>query len=565
MEPIVDAVIVIALLLGAWFIASIVRGDRRQRRERQDAQQREAAQRQAEAATEKLAVVERLEYHWRTLTAPLDGNLSPETTAAYKGVLRAAIAQRSVFTCNAYFEQHILPVAQRAYAEAGVYTLGMADGHYERSTDGTLEWRPQRQPITIPEALRFHHAYVIGATGTGKTTLLKHLILNDIRAGAGVTVLTPDKSFLTDHLLPCLDPKRANDLIYFNPEDGERPVSFNPLTLAPTDSIDRKADELLTLFKRAIGETSPRMDAILRNSFYALLERTGSTLADMYDLLSPTKPQLRNAIISTTRDERTREFFRDEFPTFPKDAARPILNRLDSLTRAAFLKNALCQPDSTLTFTQAMREHKVILCNLSDGALGTQNATLLGQLLIAAIQQALFARDSQPESQRVPHYLYIDEFETYTSASTTALSEILTRARKLKLGITVAHQHLKQLPPELIAGLLGNVAVKVVFRVSPEDAAKLCPHLGLPDPTSLTTKLGVGWAWAGIDRDSWRVNIPPDTYPRHDNLVPALIAASRTNYGRTPAPRPEPTPAATGAAPHQEPAKAKKSTDDFLE
>lgn len=593
---VITSVFMVGGVLGAllWYASYTTKRDERLKVEQEE----------QERATKKVA---ELEQYNRQLATPPEGlkeicenyeaiiedlgpELRPEIVKAYEQFSQAALARViDPSRLDREFDERVMPFIEEAYGRA-VFP--------DRIHLGNSRW-PVRSPVCVGTKSRFKHTYIIGATGTGKTTLLKRLILADIKSGHGVTVLMPDRTFITDDLMPYIDARRVKDVIYFNPEDAERPVTFNPLALQPYENIDRKADELLTLFKRAIGDTSPRMDAILRNSFYALLERRGSTLNDMYELLAPAKHDLRNEIISTTQDEKTRDFFQSEYLTYPKDAARPILNRLDALTRASFLKNALCQPQSSLNFQEAMNQRKIVLCNLSDGAMGTQNATLLGQLLIASIQQALFARDTQPEVQRVPHFLYIDEFETYTAASTTALSEILTRARKLKLGITIAHQNLDQIPNELLASILGNTETLFSFRVSHKDANKLGPQFdldpnkppfairkelrGLEDETEKLfgskiwhkpwfTELKVGEVWLRLGADNYTALLKTikDATPGTTEHAEAVVRSSRERYGQDPikaAPPPRQRtaePEAT-ADPSPEPSKQPKAVKEQKE
>lgn len=575
--------VVVLIVLPVWW--GTHRDKRKQQREADAQQHAEARAQQQQVSHFEREVLPRHQADYERLAAHLNP-IPPELPAAYNAFLTAAYA--APYSTDQLFDTTVMPAVFQAYAAYPVH-----DAVYL----GAASW-PEVIPSGIKDADRFMHCYVIGGTGTGKTTLLKHMILRDIAVGHGVTVLTPDKSFIINHLLPCLDPQRANDLIYFNPEDGERPVVFNPLDLQPHENIDRKADELLTLFKRSLGDTTPRMDAILRNSFYALLERKGSTLNDMYTLLDRSNPTLRTEVIQRTRDERTRQFFKETYASLPRDAALPIITRIDALTRASFLNNTLCQHTSTLNFADAMDQKRVVLCNLSDGAMGTNNATLLGQLLIAAIQQALFARDNQPEEYRVPHFLYIDEFEAYTSASTMALSDILTRARKLKLGITIAHQHLQQLPTELLAGILGNADRAVAFRISHRDAQVLAPEFnlnrneppfalrqelrkyasevmstGLWHPLPWLTELDTGQAWVRHKSQNTThfITVPPDSHRRRPEQVAALVQASRQNFGHVPEPVASPPAAPQPVQPlaqEQKPAyneETKKPPDDFLE
>jgi DNA helicase HerA-like ATPase len=321
-------------------------------------------------------------------------------------------------------------------------------------------------PLGIPREERFKHCYVIGKTGAGKTTFLRHLIQNDLRQGQGVGILVPEYELIEEQLLPFIPASRGQDVIYFNPTDRVQPVPFNPLYVTPGDDLSRAVDETLVAFRRAIGDTSPRMSAILRNTLYALMERSGSTLLDIARLLSRKSPAFRKEIIQTTKEELTAQFFEEQYSQYPADAHLPILNRLDSLVRPEPLRKMLCQSGKSIDFREAMDGRKIMLFNLSDGVLGEGNSQLLGQLIVSRFQQALMTRATVPEESRVPFFLYLDEFQFFTNTSTDAFAQLFARARRYKMGLTLAHQTTSQIPDDLLKTILGNAGTIVAFNVS---------------------------------------------------------------------------------------------------
>ena len=361
--------------------------------------------------------------------------------------------------------------------------------------------------VKLTQEFRDRHIYIIGKSGSGKTNLLRNLILQDLAAGNGVGVIAPEQEMITEEILPYIPPERLDEVIYFNPADEEAPVSFNPLHLDPGEDIDLRVDENMIIFKRAIGEASgPRMDEILRQTFYALLERPESTLLDVEPLLDREDPTLRNQIIRQSQDPNTVRFWRDVYPQFPKDAHLPITNRLSRLTRPKAIRQILCQPQKSLSFRQAMDQGKVLLFNLSDGILGEANSQLLGQLIVSKFQTAVMSRADVPPEQRRPFYLYIDEFQTFTGGAATSYEKILSRARKYRLSLILAHQQTGQIPQPLLKEILGNVSTLISFVVSRQDALRLSGELlsevdgqvaSLPSEEILTLKVGEAWCKIG--------------------------------------------------------------------
>ena len=197
------------------------------------------------------------------------------------------------------------------------------------------------------------------------------MLMQDIANGCGVGVLAPEAEMLTEEILPYIPEDRIDDVVYVNPADTEYPIPFNPLQLDTEENIDLRVDDNVTIFKRLMGDTGARMDEILRQTCYALLERPGSTLLDIERLLTRTDDSFRREIINTTKDEQTAYFFENTYPSYPKDAHLPITTRIGRLTRPKIVRTLLCQPHS-FNFREAMDEGKILLFNLSDGLLGEQ-------------------------------------------------------------------------------------------------------------------------------------------------------------------------------------------------
>ena len=412
-------------------------------------------------------------------------------------------------------------------------------------------------PIKLKQSFRDRHVYIIGKSGSGKTTLLRQMIMQDMEAGEGVGVIAPEQEMITEELLPFVPEHRLDDVIYFNPADTTSPVSFNPLHLDEGEDVDQRADENLTIFNRLMeGETTPRTNEILRQSFYALLPLPDTTLLDIPRLLDRENGHYRNQILTQIEDADTLHFWRDIYPQFPKNAHLPIVYRLSKFTRPRYIKSVLCQPKASINFRDIMDEGKIAFFNLSDGILGEQNSQLLGQLIVSKFQLAVMGRASIPQRDRKRFYLYIDEFQTFTSTASASYEKILSRARKYRLALTLAHQQTAQIPPKLLKEIFGNVSTLISFVVSREDAKRLAPELISTtghevlkvDPDQLVA-LTVGKTYIKIGTTSFPMKTQLVLKPPNWELKREAIERSRINYGtptqgkRTPPPQADTTSA----------------------
>jgi hypothetical protein len=221
----------------------------------------------------------------------------------------------------------------------------------------------------------------------------------------------------------------------------------------------------------------------------------------------------------------------------PKDAHLPITNRLGRFLHPRFIRSLLCNPGHSLNFGKCMDQGKVMLFNLSDGLLGEQNSQLLGQLVVSKFQLAVMARAQQPKRRRREFYLYIDEFQTFTGTA-ASYEKILSRARKYRLGLVIAHQQTGQIGPDLLRDILGNVSTAICFLVSREDALKFSRELittydgeviNIPEQEIL--RLKVGQAWCKMGQHAFLMN----TYLANDRgsqpWAQQVIRRSRENYG----------------------------------
>lgn len=390
--------------------------------------------------------------------------------------------------------------------------------------------------VKLPEENRVKHAYIIGKAGAGKSNLIRQMISQDINNGQGIGVIAPEKEQIFEEILPYIPDERIDDVILFDPSDPRCP-SFNPFYVDEGETQEEKIDEMLTLFKRISGDTTPRMEKILVESLRALVGRRGATLLDIERLLDRTDERLRQEIIRTTDNAELAHFWRDTYPTYPKDAHLGLTNRLGRFLQSETIRRVLCNPHQSLNFGRAMDTGKILLFNLSDGVLGEQNSQMLGQLIVSKFQLAVMARARNLKQDRKPFYLYLDEFQSFVDTASTSYEKILSRARKYKVGITLAHQQTGQIPSELLRDILGNVSTTVLFHVSQADAAKLAKELIRTENGELVhvepeqiLSLKVGQAFCKVGQQSF----PMQTYlaDQNPNQNRARLVAERAMENR---------------------------------
>lgn len=316
---------------------------------------------------------------------------------------------------------------------------------------------------------RRHHMYCIGKTGMGKSTLLKNLIVSDMRAGENLAVLDPHGD-LVEELLDFVPEERLEDVVYFNPADMEYLIGLNVLENVNPSRHHLVASRLISTFKKLWPEFwGPRLEYILRNTVLSLLYSEGTTLLDISRML--TNKDFRSVIVTKIKDTELRNFWVNEFEKYSSyqktEAISPILNKVGPFLVYPILRNIIGQEKSTFDISKLMNEKGILLANLSKGRLGEDVSALLGSLLITVIEFEALKRAEQPENERKDFYLYLDEFQTF---STMSIAHILSEARKHKLNIILAHQYLDQLTDETRSAVFGNAGTIISFQVGASDA-----------------------------------------------------------------------------------------------
>ena len=336
----------------------------------------------------------------------------------------------------------------------------------------TTNFRRAGVRFGIKQYDRLSHMYVIGKTGVGKSTLLETLAKDDFAAGRGFALIDPHGD-LVERVHAAIPVALLSRVVYLNAPDGTQPFGYNPLRGVRDDKIPLAASGMLeTLHKLWPDAWGVRMEHVLRNSLYALLERDGSTLPDILRLYADDK--FRKAFVRDIRNDVVREYWVSEFDNYPArlraEAVMPIQNKLGALLSDPTLFRILVTPQIDLRFRKLMDEGRVLLVNLSKGRIGEDSAHVLGGLIVSTIGLAAFTRADGASESRRPFMLYLDEFQNFT---TLAFANMMSELRKYGVGLTLAHQHLHQVEADIRHAVLGNAGTLISFRVGAEDAPYL--------------------------------------------------------------------------------------------
>ncbi|MFA5886736.1 MAG: CxxC-x17-CxxC domain-containing protein [Patescibacteria group bacterium] len=319
---------------------------------------------------------------------------------------------------------------------------------------------------------RRRHMYLIGKTGMGKSTILENMIIDDIRAGHGVAVVDPHGD-LAEKIIEYIPSNRINDVVYFNPSDIHHPIAFNVVEQVESHLRHLVASGLIGVFQKLWADSwGPRLEYILRNAILAILDFPGSTLLGVVRMLSDKN--YRKRVVANIKDPVVKAFWEKEFSgyadKFASEAVSPIQNKVGQFLSNSLMRNIVGQVKSTIDIRDIMDNGKILIMNLSKGRIGEDNSALLGAMMITKIQLAAMSRVDVPEKERRDFYLYIDEFQNF---STDSFANILSEARKYRLNLILAHQYIEQLSEKVKPAVFGNVGTMVVFRVGAADAEEL--------------------------------------------------------------------------------------------
>ncbi|MCX6766168.1 MAG: type IV secretion system DNA-binding domain-containing protein [Candidatus Moranbacteria bacterium] len=346
--------------------------------------------------------------------------------------------------------------------------------HNEKiTTFAKTNFRGQERVFGIKEDDRRRHFYVVGKTGTGKTTMIQNMAIQDVQNGRGVAIVDPHGEF-AEEVLKAVPASRINDVIYFNPADQEWPIAFNVMEKVDTEYRHLIASGLVGVFKKIWADSwGPRLEYILRNAILALLEYPSSTLLGVTRIL--IDKSYRERVVEKITDPVVKSFWVDEFTKWNdrvlQEVISPIQNKVGQFLSSALIRNIVGQTKSAFNIRDLMDQEKVIIMNLSKGRIGEDNSALLGAMMITKIQLAAMARVDVPEEERKDFYLYVDEFQNF---ATDSFANILSEARKYHLNLILAHQYIGQLTTDTSTkvrdAVFGNVGTIATFRIGAEDA-----------------------------------------------------------------------------------------------
>jgi putative NIF3 family GTP cyclohydrolase 1 type 2 len=391
------------------------------------------------------------------------------------------------------------------------------------------------RPVAISSAASTRGLYVLGPTGTGKTSLIKNLVRDDLRAGRGLAVVETNGDLIND-LLGLIPPHRLRDVVLLDPTDREYAVGFNPFASSADPSL--VADQLGELFQRLWKEYwGPRTGQLAHMGLLTLARRSGSTLLDLPRLFLDA--DFRSRVLADLDDpvglEPDWRWFGNLPPREQASVIAPLLNKVRQFTARDSIRAIVGQPTPATSMQRLMRERKVLLVYLPKGLMGAETATLLGCLILTALWQAATERAGLPPSQRHPFGLYVDEVQDFADAP-IPWAEMFAQGRKYGLALTVAHQNLDQLPRELREVVLANARSKAVFALSSSDAKKLeplfAPALTAADLQALDAH-SVAAVVALEDGGTARpvtLSTPPPPVPT--GSAKAVRRASRASYAR---------------------------------
>ncbi len=371
---------------------------------------------------------------------------------------------------------------------------------------GVNEHEEEVQRVTLSVDQRVKHTYVIGASGTGKSTFLLNCIMQDIERGEGLAVLDPHGD-LIDQVMERIPENRWDDVILFDPSDEDFPIGFNILSAHSEIEKQLLASDLVAVFKRLSTAWGDQMNSVLGNAILSFLEsERGGTLADMRRFL--VEKEYREEFLTTVKDRENIYYWQKEFPILTGRPQGPLLTRLDTFLRPKLVRFMVAQKENRLDFAEIMNGRKIFLAKLAQGGIGEENSFLLGSLIVSKFHQLALARQEMRAADRRPFYLYIDEFHNFVTPS---MASILSGARKYRLGLVLAHQELRQVKNEEVAGaIIANPYTRVCFRLGDQDARKLEDGFSFFDAKDLQN-LGIGEAICRIERAEFDFNLqtPP--------------------------------------------------------
>jgi len=416
---------------------------------------------------------------------------------------------------------------------------------------GYNTYRGEKQKVFMKNEDRFRHFYIIGQTGTGKSSIIQLMARQDFNQGKGLCVIDPHGSLIED-LLPYIPRSRADDVIYFNPADTERPMGLNLLEGKTSEERDLIALDAMNMMVKMFGEEifGPRIQDYFRNGCLTLMEdeEEGGAITDLVRLF--TDDQWQQYKVSKIKNPIVRSFWEKQMAATGQREKQEMIPyfaaKFGQFTTNTLIRNIVGQTKSAFDVADCMNNGKILLMNLSKGLIGDINSTLLGLITVNKIQVAAMRRQREDASKRKDFFLYIDEFQNFVTPS---IESILSEARKYRLGLILAHQYLDQLEKEskisgavsLKGAVFGNVGTMMFYKIGPQDAEvgakEMAPVFSEQDLVNMeafkgTMKLSID----GQPSRPFSIEVPrpwlEKSYPKDEQAGEAFKQLSRLKFGR---------------------------------
>ncbi|RXK58574.1 ATP-binding protein [Lacibacter luteus] len=406
----------------------------------------------------------------------------------------------------------------------------LMQGH--QFTVGINKHQGEETEVSISTEQRLKHTHIIGATGTGKSTLIASMCVQDIEAGAGITLFDPHGD-LIEELMSRIPEHRMKDVVIIDPSDIEFPVGINILEAHSDLEKEILSSDVVASFRKLSTSWGDQMNAVFGNAILAFLEsKNGGSLHDLRRFL--VEKEFRATVLTTISDPAIHYYWQKEYPLLKTNSIGPILTRLDTFLRPRLLRNIVIQKKG-IDFSDVLHSQKILLVKLSQGLIGVENSYLLGSLILSKLHQAAFARQ-QHNSVRHPFFIYIDEFQNFITPS---IKEMLTGVRKYNVGLVLSHQDLQQAQKEdgeLFHSILSNVSTRIVFRTGDQDAKKLVEGFNSFEVGDFLN-LGKGEAIVRVEQPQYDCSL--DTLPleeksneEKEQKREAVRALSRKQYAK---------------------------------
>jgi hypothetical protein len=385
--------------------------------------------------------------------------------------------------------------------------------------------------VTVSDDHKVRHSHIIGSTGTGKSTLLINMVVDDMNQGNGVFLFDPHGDIVEDVIARVPD-HRIDDVILIDPSDTDFPIGFN-LLHAPTE-LEKivLSSDIVEVFKRYATAWGDTMTSVLSQAVNTFLESSeGGTLIELKRFLLEDK--FRAEILRSVLDTSIQYYWKNEYPMVKKRIA-PLITRIDTFLRPKIVRYMLAQK-SGMDFKECIEDKKIVLFKLPQGLIGEENSNLLGSLFLSKINQVAFSRQSLHKQERFPFYVYIDECHNYINNQ--SILSILSGARKYGLGLVLAHQDLTQIDnPKVLNSVLSNPSIRICFRVGDNDARKLADgftHFEVNDLQQLQT--GQAIMRVGGANNDWNIatqRIEGIETSIYNEKRKEIVTQSRNQYGQ---------------------------------